>query len=260
MVKIFREFFCLHRKFLLFNLISRSIKLKYRKSYLGLLWTALAPAFSAMIYFFVFRFVIKVQVPNYMTFILSGILAWGFFSASLTNGLESIVGNYGLVSKVPIPLNVFALNECVTLFINFLISQPILLLIMFFTNTPFTVNLLYIPLLYLFLFLQGYSLALLLAILFVYFRDLRHLLALLLQMLFYMTPIVYTMDMVPEKLIGYTYFIPHFYIFEGIHRVVAKGTPMGMMELATSATWTVGIFFSTMLIFYKTRHILAEKI
>jgi ABC-type polysaccharide/polyol phosphate export permease len=202
----------------------------------------------------------KIEVTHYMAFILSGILAWGFFSATMTNGLESIVGNYGLVSKVPIPLNVFALNESITLFINFLISQPILLLIMFFTNTPFTINLLYLPLLYSFLFLQGYSLALLLAILFVYFRDLRHLLVLLLQMLFYMTPIVYSLDMVPEKLLSYTYLVPHFYIFEGIHRVVARGMPMGMAELGVSATWTIGIFFSTMIIFFKTRHILAEKI
>lgn len=260
MVSKLREFFCLHRKFLLYNLISRSIKLKYRKSYLGLMWTVLAPAFSAIIYFFVFRFVMKVEVPNYMTFILSGIIAWGFFSASLTNGLESIVGNYSLVSKVPIPLNVFSLNETVTLFINFLISQPILLLIMFLTNTPFTINLLYLPLLYLLLFLQGYSLALLLAILFVYFRDLRHLLALVLQMLFYMTPIVYSLDMVPEKLLNYTYLIPHFYIFEGIHRVVARGIPIKMSELCVSMTWTIGIFLSSMIIFFKSRHILAEKI
>lgn len=260
MTNILREFFCLHRKFLLLNLVTRNIKLKYRKSYLGLFWTILAPAFSALIYFFVFRFVMKVQVPNYLTFILSGILAWGFFATTLSSGLESIVGNYGLVSKVPIPLNVFALNESITLFINFILSQPILILAMSITGAPFTINLLYLPLLYSLLFIQAYSLSLILSVLFVYFRDLRHLLALVLQMLFYMTPVVYNQDMIPKNLTVYTYLIPHFFIFEGIHLVASSGSAMASDHILASIVWTIVIFAAAIILFAKKRNFLAEKI
>lgn len=260
MVKLLREFFCLHRKFLLLNLVTRNIKLKYRKSYLGLFWTILAPAFSALIYFFVFKLVMKVQVPNYLTFILSGILAWGFYSNALSSGLESIVGNYGLVSKVPIPLNVFALNESISLFVNFILSQPILFVLMYFTEAPFTINLLYLPLLYSLLFIQAYSLSLILSVLFVFFRDLRHLLALVLQMLFYMTPVVYSQDMIPERLSLLTYLNPHFFIFEGIHLICSSGQPMNQNHFMASILWTVLIFGVAIIVFAKNRSFLAEKI
>lgn len=260
MVNILREYFCLHRKFLLLNLVTRSIKLKYRKSYLGLFWTILAPAFSALIYFFVFKFVMKVQVPNYLTFLLSGIMAWGFYATALSSGLESIVGNYGLVSKVPIPLNVFALNESLTLFINFILSQPVLILAMAITGAPFTWSLLYLPILYIMLFIQAYSLSLILSFMFVYFRDLRHLLSLILQMLFYMTPVVYSQDMIPTHLAIFTYFIPHFFIFEGIHMAVASGEIMPTDHFLTSLIWTALIFITAILTFVNKRHFLAEKI
>ncbi|MBL7554350.1 MAG: ABC transporter permease [Bdellovibrionaceae bacterium] len=260
MILILREFFCLHRKFLLLNLVSRNIKLKYRKSYLGLFWTILAPAFSALIYFLVFKFVMKVQVPNYLSFVLSGILAWGFFSNALSSGLESIVGNYGLVSKVPIPLNVFALNEAISLFVNFILSQPILLILMALTGAPFTANLLYLPVLYFLLFIQAYSLSLVLSVLFVFFRDLRHLLSLALQMLFYMTPVVYSQHMIPEKFNSLMYWHPLFFIFEGIHSICSTGEKMDSVHLLTSFLWTLFIFLIAILVFEKKRNFLAEKI
>ena len=260
MLKLLREFFCLHRKFLLWNLISRNIKLKYRRSYLGLFWTVLAPATSALIYFFVFKHVMRVEVPNYLTFILSGIMAWGYYSSALMGGLESIVGNQGLLSKVPMPLNVFALNEATTLFINFLLSQPVLFLVVLFTDTPITWNLLYLPFFYFLLYIQAYSLALILAILFVYFRDLRHLLALVLQMLFYLTPVVYQANMVPEMAKSIVFLIPHFYIFEGIHNVTALGLPIGNKELLICSVWTIVIFICAMIYFNYKKNFLTEKI
>ena len=92
------EVFCLHRKFLLFNLIKRNLKLKYRQSYLGIFWTVLAPALNAGVYFVVFSFVMRVQLPHYLVFMFSGLLAWVFFSISLAHGMESIVNNYSLIS------------------------------------------------------------------------------------------------------------------------------------------------------------------
>lgn len=260
MTQAIKEFFCLNRKFLLWNLISRNIKLKYRKSYLGLFWTVLAPAFSALIYYFIFKFVMKVQVPNYLTFILSGIMAWGFYSSTLMGGLESIVGNHGLISKVPIPLNIFALNESTALFVNFILSQPILLIIMYFTNAPFTLNLLYLPFFYFLLYIQSYSISLILSILFVYFRDLRHLLGLILQMMFYLTPVVYHKEMVPKSMEVYFYLIPHFYIFEGIHDICSAGKSIEQIHIVTSSLWTLIIFISSLLFFNLKKNYLAEKI
>lgn len=260
MVTIVKEFFCLHRKFLLWNLVSRNIKMKYRRSYLGLFWTVLAPATSALIYYFVFKHVMKVQIPNYLSFILAGIMAWGYYSATLLGGLESIVGNQGIISKVPVPLNVFALNEATTLFINFLLSQPVLFIIIFITGAPITMNLAFLPLLYFLLYIQAYSISLVLALSFVYFRDLRHLLSLVLQMLFYMTPVVYQADMVPNSMKPFVILIPHFYIFEGIHCATALGTNVNQIHLAIAVTWTLVIFIIAMFIFNFKKNYLAEKI
>jgi hypothetical protein len=202
----------------------------------------------------------KVNVPNYLSFILAGIMAWGYYSSTLLGGLESIVGNQSILSKVPMPLNAFALNEATTLFINFILSQPVLFLVMFVTDTPITLNLLYLPIFYFLLYIQSYSLALVLAIIFVYFRDLRHILSLVLQMLFYMTPVVYQASMVPQKMVPFVFLIPHFYIFEGIHNVTAVGVMPNPEHLLVSIVWTFIIFICALIFFNLKKNFLTEKI
>ncbi|MBY0316797.1 MAG: hypothetical protein K2Q26_14855, partial [Bdellovibrionales bacterium] len=120
----------LQKKFLIYNLVLRNIKLKYRSSFLGFFWTLLVPISNALIYIYVFKFVMKVNIPTYSTFIVSGILHWGLYLSTVSLGMESIVGNSPLIGKVPIPPRVFVFCEAFTGLINFVFALPVLFAIM----------------------------------------------------------------------------------------------------------------------------------
>lgn len=254
------ELFCLHRKFLVYNLVQRNLKLKYRQSILGWLWTVLIPAGSAVIYYLVFQYVMKVKIPNYLLFVMSGTLPWAFFSTVLLNGMESIVGNQPLVNKVPLPLSVFPYSEVITGFINLLFAVPVIVVISLVSGAPWGWQLLMIPICYFCLFFQSYGFSLMLATSFVFFRDLRHALAILLQMWFYVTPILYTSDMVPAEARGYLWLNPVCTIFEGLHTSTAFGHFLAPEKFCAMLIWTVVIFGSGSLYYLSRRTTLAEVI
>src|SRR3954453_19323172 len=89
------DFFCLGKKFLVYNMVSRNLKIKYRRSVLGVFWTLLSPIAMTVVYYFVFKVILQVRMPHYLVFILSGVLPWTFFSQSLSEGMESIAGSWG---------------------------------------------------------------------------------------------------------------------------------------------------------------------
>lgn len=88
-------------------------------------WTILIPAAVALVYYFVFQKIIKIQIDNYLVFLLCGILPWGFFSSALTLGLGSIVSNYHLLGEVPIAPAVFPLSEVLSSFLNLVLAIPV---------------------------------------------------------------------------------------------------------------------------------------
>lgn len=237
------EIFGLNRKFLVYHLVERNLKLKYRKSMLGILWTMLVPASTAAVYFLVFQFVMKVQIENYLLFILTGVLPWTFFSGTIAQGTECIVTNLGLVNKVPIPAFVFPYTEALTAFINLLFATPVVFVVMLLTNSPLTWALLQVPVLLFFLFMMAYNLAIMCSLLFVYFRDLRHIISIVLQLWFYLTPILYRVEMIPEKYHPLLLLNPIGPLFNGLHQSIVYGQTLGLNDWAAVMAWTL-VFFS----------------
>ena len=254
------ELLCLHRKFLIYNLVQRNLKLKYRQSFLGILWTVLAPALNAAVYFVVFSFVMRVQLPHYLVFVLSGLLPWMFFSLTLSQGMESIAGNWKLVTKVPLPLNVFPFVEVATCLLNYLLALPVLFVVALFDHAPFGLPMLMIPIYVALLTVQAYGFALLLSVSYVYFRDLRHVLSIFMQMWFYGTPIIYSAAMVPAKVQPYIWLNPIGYIFEGLNTAMAMGTFIDGSKVLISLAWTVVIFLGGAWVYRRQRRFLVEGI
>jgi lipopolysaccharide transport system permease protein len=237
----FFMFFGYRHKNLLYNIIVRNLKLKYRKSYLGILWTMIVPAANATVYFFVFNQIMKVQLPNQLLILLSGLMLWIFFSSSVVQGMESIVANHSLLNKTPIPPHVFPLSEVITLFINFLFSVPILLFIQVQSTGFNFFGLCILVLSAIILFVISYSLALILSYGFAFLRDLRHLVGILIQIWFYLTPIIYLSKMVPEKYSFIIYINPLAALFENMHQSFALGLNVNFNLLLISLLWSFGL-------------------
>lgn len=196
----FYEFFCLNRKYVLLNFLSRNLKIKYRRSAFGYLWTLLIPLAQVAIYFFVYKLVLKVEIDNYLSYIVSGILPWVFFVSSVNESMESLVASHGLLTHAPVPIQIFPASCTVTNFVNFLPSIPIIFLVTAVEN-PHAISATWfwvIPLSCL-LFIFTYALSFLLACLYVFLRDLKHLIGIAIQLWMYVTPVLFSADMVPER-------------------------------------------------------------
>ncbi|MBU6374543.1 MAG: ABC transporter permease [Bdellovibrionales bacterium] len=244
------DLFCTGKKFLVYNMVSRNLKIKYRRSVLGIFWTLLNPLALATIYYFVFKVVMNVQLPNYLPFILSGVLPWAFFSQSVSESTESFVANAGLLTKVPVPIQVFPYVGVLTNFVTLVLATPIILVAAWLHQTPITAAYFLFPFYGLALFAMAYSASIVLAISFVYFRDLKHLVGLILQIWFYASPIVYREQMIPEKYRWILFFNPLGQIFEGIHSVLLDGQAPSVWSLATVCFW-VFVFLAVALFFQK---------
>lgn len=246
-----QDIFCLNKKFLVFNLVLRNIKTKYRRSFLGLFWTLLGPTAMAITYYFVFKVIIKVQIPHYLVFIITGTLPWAYIAQTLNEGMESIVGNWGLLSKIPIPSHVFPMVGALTNLITLLLALPIMIGTAVLTGVHLGPSLFLIPGLYLGLFLITYSFAFILASTFVYFRDLRHIIAIILQLWFYMTPVIYDEAMIPEKYKAVLYLNPYGAFFTTFHKIFIYGSWPTQIEVGCITFW---LFFSFMVCLGFQKH------
>lgn len=236
-----REFFCLHKKFLLYNLILRNLKIKYRRSVLGFLWTLLIPISQAGIYYLVFQKILKVQIDHYIPFILSGVLFWGFFANTLTESMENLLLNYELITKIPIPLQAFAWVSSITHWINLILAIPVVAGVMLLNGIPLKLA---NGLIFLYageILLIAFSLGLILSLVMVFFRDLRYVLNLGLQLLMYGTPILYHERMVPEAFQWVLWVNPVGLIFPGIHTVLLEGSVPAPHLIWVPLAWTVAL-------------------
>lgn len=220
-------------------MVSRNIKSKYDRSFIGLGWTLLSPLILALIYYIVFKQILLVQMQNYLPFILSGILPWTFFAQCVFEGMESIVGNEGIITKIKMPLQVFPFVNVATNLITLSASIPVLVAISFFQGIALGWHTLMVFYFYFILSLVAYALAIVLSIGLVLFRDLRHVMTLLLQIWFFATPVIYSLEMFPEKYRIFIHLNPVTDAFSGIHTIFTDGKMPEMSSLLISTAWAV---------------------
>src|SRR5712664_3928728 len=180
-------------------LVVRELKVRYKRSVLGLLWTMLNPLLLMVVYTVVFATIMRTAERNFAIFVLSGLLPWLFFSVSLVQGLNSIIANQELIRKIRIPQAVFPLSVVGSNLVNFTLSLLPLLLLMAVLRQPISPALLFLPLAMLILAIFTTGATLLLATFTVFFRDVRHLTEVLLQMLLYLSPVFYNLQVLPQR-------------------------------------------------------------
>lgn len=254
------DIFCLGRKFLVYNLVGRNLKVKYHRSFFGFFWTLLVPLGTAGVYYFVFQRILKVSIPNYLAFIICGQLPWVFFSSTVLEGLESISGNFGLISKVPVPIQIFPFVGALTNLITLLLSMPVLIAIAAFSEVPMGPAYFFLPIYYGLLFLIAYPVSLVMGMAFIYFRDLRHLMGIFMQLWFWGTPVLYSENMIPERFQWLLFANPVGTLFVEFHRVVLYGLWPDLTNLTVTCAWAVLGFFASIRIQNFVGNTLVEHI
>jgi lipopolysaccharide transport system permease protein len=185
---------------LLFMLTVRDLKLRYKQTALGVLWVILQPLITSGIFAVVFgRFA---RLPSddspYFLFVFTGMLGWTLFAGALQRAGNSVVGNATLVGKVYFPRSVLPIAAVMGVLLDFVFLLALNLLLLLGVNWPLTWNLLALPVLLLVTLVIALGLGLLVSGLGAYYRDFLHLLPFFLQVLFYASPVVYSLDLIPE--------------------------------------------------------------
>ena len=186
-------------KELLFNLTSKELKLKYKNSALGFFWSFLNPLLMLTVYTFAFKFIMKVQIENYSLVLLAGLLPWNFFSASVQGSTMSLVNNSHLIKKVYFPREIIPLSLIMSNFVNFLMTMIVLFAAMMLFGVPLGINILMLPVVLILLVMFTTGLSLMLSVLNVYYRDISHFTEILFMAWIYLTPVIYSFSMIPEK-------------------------------------------------------------
>jgi len=185
---------------LVMALVARELKVRYRRSTIGFLWTMLQPLLMMVVFKTVFSHLFRFSIENYPVYALAGILFWNFFSQSIVSSMNSLRGNAQLLQKLPVPKAVFPLATVLSGIINLLFALVPLLGIILFTGQPLHMALLFLPVSILLAALFTLGAGLLLAPLAVFFSDVVELIGVLLTVLMYLTPLFYPKDIVPPGL------------------------------------------------------------
>ncbi len=183
---------------LLAELVKRDIKVRYRRSVLGMIWSVLNPLLTMLVMSFVFSNIFRNNLPNFPVYLLTGQLVFSFFSEGTNRCMSSIIENRSLLLKVYIPKYIFPMSRVSASLVNMLFSLIALVIVMIFTGTPLSWTMLLVPLLFVYLFTFVLGMGLLLSCLAVFFRDVLHLYGVVLTAWMYVTPIFYPVEILPE--------------------------------------------------------------
>ncbi|MCP5047785.1 MAG: ABC transporter permease [bacterium] len=190
-------------KYLIYNLVARDLKVKYKGSTLGFVWSLLNPLLMLVVYTVAFKFVLKVKVENFTIFLFSALLPWNFLSSALSVGVSSITENGNLVKKVYFPREILPLSGVLVNLFHFFLTFTVLIPALFFFDVRPGLPFLLLPLLILFQTFFVLGLTLIFAAMNVYYRDAKHFLEVLLQLWFWVTPIIWPVQLVKENLPKY---------------------------------------------------------
>ncbi len=187
-------------RYLLADLLQRDIKIKYRRSVLGILWSVLNPFLMMLIITAVFSNVFRVNIENYPIYYLLGSTVYNFFTEATSTSMQSILGNGALIKKVYIPKYIFPLEKTLFALVNMLFSLIAVIIMFFILGFVPPLTILLAPILIIYVFVFSLGLGLLLSALSIFFRDVVHLYSVFTTALFYLTPVIFPAETIDSLL------------------------------------------------------------
>lgn len=241
-------------KGLLYEFVIRDLKVKYRKSLLGYLWSLLNPLLMMIVLTAVFSNFFRFDIPNFPVYLLSGQIIFSFFSEATTMSMTSIIDGGALIKKVYIPKYIFPISRVISSFVTLIFSLIAIVLVILVTGSKVTPTILLFPLPLMYIFLFSLGIGLIISVLTVYFRDMLHLYTVLLSAWTYLTPIFYPINIVPDYVKSIIYSNPMYYYVEAFRDIVLYNQLPDlqtnlMCSLFAITSLTLGLF-----IFYKNQH------
>ncbi len=255
----FRELW--HFRGLLYTFTWRDIKVRYKQAAIGILWAIIQPLFMMIIFTTFFGGLAKVPsdgVP-YPIFVFSGLLFWNYFSTALTGASNSLIDYEGIIKKVYFPRLLLPLSPALTPLVDFCIALVILVgMMVYYHFTPTWTSIIVIPLIIFISFLAASGFGALLAAINVRYRDVRYALPFFIQILLFVTPVIYPTTLVAQKYQWLLALNPMTGIIEAARSVIIHTRPLNFQLLAISLVSAVILFILGIYYFRKTERVFAD--
>ena len=210
---------------LLLVFIWREFTIRYKQSFIGILWAVLQPLSMMLLFVFVFTYIKPVKFSNYpyVLFLYSALLPWSFFSSSVNYAVPSLTNHYNLITKIYFPREILPLSGIVVAVIDFFIASLVYIVLLIVFKTEITWNAFWFIPLFLLLVIFASSISLIFSALNVYYRDVKLATGFVIQLWFFATPIFYSIDKVSLKLKLILFLNPLTFIIENMRRCVVEG-------------------------------------
>jgi len=235
-------------------------KQRYKNSVLGFFWSLLEPLLFLTVLYVVFTNIMKVQVEYYPLFLLLGIIIWNFFGRSTTMGLNCIVGKSNILQKVYFPRDIFVISACITALLTSLFESIVFVLFMIVFRIPLSLNILYLPIFLLIGFILVLGTSLTLAALYVFYRDVQFVWLVILQIGFFITPVMYPLSLFEPNILRILVLNPMAQLIQMSRDVVIYAKPPPMPALGYTIVISLIIFIIGYAIFTKLESRFAEEL
>lgn len=258
MLNIFKNLYN-YRELLKTN-VKKEIRGKYKNSFLGVLWSFLNPLLQIVVYAIVFPLILRNTEENYVIFLCCGLIPWTFFTTAISRSAFTFIENGNIVKKVYFPREILPLSVVTSETVNFIISTIIIIGFVIFGGLGISQYIIFYPLVLIAQYLLLLAISLIVSSISVYIRDLQHLIGVVLQMLFYATPIVYSAETIPQEFAWILRLNPMTYIINGYRDIFYNQT---MLELKPILILIAGCLLACVvgyLIFNKLQKGFAEQL
>lgn len=236
---------------LLLELVVRDLKTKYRRSFLGFLWSLLNPLLMMLVISAVFSTLFRFDIPNFPIYLLTAQILFNFYNEATNSAMNAIIDGGSLIKKVYIPKYIFPISKVLSSFVNLLFSLVAIVIMLVITKVPITPAILLFPLPLLYVLVFSTGVGLILSALTVFFRDIQHLYGVFVTAFMYLTPIFYPVSIIPENLTPVLYNNPMFYYIQMFREVVLYGTVPPLHLHLTCIGYAVTFLLIGLVVFYK---------
>lgn len=259
-MKIFKDLY--NYRELLKTSVKKDIGGKYKHSFLGVLWSFINPLLQILVYALIFPLVMKNggSYKDYTVFMVCGLIPWAYFTTVINRASFIMIENGNILKKVYFPRSILPLSLVTSETINFLVSCIIILAFIVIKGFGISKIILFFPLVLLIQYVLLLGIALIFSAVTVYMRDIQHFIGVVLQLLFYATPIVYSIDTIPENFRWILKWNPMTYIIEGYRAIFYNQTMPDLKSLGVLGIISIIILIVGYLLFNKLQKRFAEEL
>lgn len=245
---------------MIFSLVRRDLRGRYKASLLGFLWTFINPLCQILVYSFVFSFIMRTGIEQFYVYLVSGMIPWIFFSTAVSGGTMCIKNQSEMVKKIYFPREVLPISFVTSAFVNMLFCFIMIFLVVGISGRGFNpIALLFLPLVMIIEYIMALGFTMIVSALTVYFRDMEHIVGVIMMAWIYLTPIMYSIEMVPEQLRGVYHINPMTPVVQAYQQILYYKQIPQMRTLLLAGAFAVVILVIGAIAFKKLERNFAEE-